>query len=47
MVKRSAFAWGLASVVALGWTSAGSAEAETAQEILSTFNLVTTGDVST
>ena len=47
MVKRFAFGWGLASIVALGWTSAGSAEAETAQEILSTFNLVTTGDVST
>jgi choice-of-anchor A domain-containing protein len=47
MVKRFAFGWGLASIVALGWASAGSAEAETAQEILSTFNLVTTGDVST
>ena len=47
MVKRSAFGWGLASILALGWASTGSADAETAQEILSTFNLVTTGDVST
>jgi choice-of-anchor A domain-containing protein len=47
MVKRSAFGWGLASIVALGWAAMGSAEAETAQEILSTYNLVTTGNVST
>jgi len=47
MVRRFAFGSGLASILVLGWASTGSADAETAQEILLTLNLVTTGDVST
>lgn len=49
MAYRSMLALGLASTVALCAVSVGSAQATvlTAKDILSTYNLVTTGDVST
>ena len=47
MVRRFAFGWGLGSVAALCAVWCGSAQAETAAEILSTFNLVTEGNVTT
>jgi choice-of-anchor A domain-containing protein len=47
MVKRFAFGWGVGSVAALCAVWCGSAQAETAAEILSTFNLVTEGNATT
>src|ERR1700734_464726 len=47
MVRRFAFGWGLGSVAALCAVWCGSAQAETAAEILSTFNLGTEGNVTT
>jgi len=47
MVRRFAFGWGVGSVAALCAVWCGSAQAETAAEILSTFNLVTEGNATT
>ncbi|MGA8586276.1 MAG: collagen-binding domain-containing protein [Roseiarcus sp.] len=47
MVRRFAFGWGFGSVAALCAVWCGSAQAETAPEILSTFNLVTEGNATT
>jgi choice-of-anchor A domain-containing protein len=47
MVRRFAFGWGVRSVAALCAVWCGSAQAETAAEILSTFNLVTEGNATT
>ena len=47
MVGRFAFGWGVGAVAALCAVWCGSAQAETAAEILSTFNLVTEGNATT
>ena len=47
MVRRFAFGWGVGSVAALCAVWCGSAQAETAAEILSTYNLVTEGNATT